>query len=71
MFQTNSRPFRSLLSLIDEMLSAPIDEAPHPHRRPLRWQPERRAGSVASRPAHCLSPVRASTRYREHDRVAR
>jgi hypothetical protein len=32
--------------------------APHPHRRELRWERERRPGSVPRRPAHCISPVR-------------
>jgi hypothetical protein len=32
----------------------------HPHRRPLRWQPARRAGSVPAAPAYCLCPVRAA-----------
>ncbi len=37
----------------------PESQAPHPHRRPLRFAPERRRGSVAGRPAHCLCPVRS------------
>ncbi|MFL5824740.1 MAG: hypothetical protein ACJ764_15010 [Solirubrobacteraceae bacterium] len=45
--------------LLDDVLGDP-DEAPlpHPHRRTLHWQPTRRAGSVTSHPAHCISPVR-------------
>ena len=35
----------------------PVD-APHPHRLPLRWERDRRPGSVPARPAHCISPVR-------------
>ena len=30
----------------------------HPHREPLRPRLTRRGGSVAPRPAYCLSPVR-------------
>jgi hypothetical protein len=29
----------------------------HPHRRALRWERERRPGSVPHPPAHCISPV--------------
>jgi hypothetical protein len=49
------------MSLLDDVLGDPLDEAPpHPHRRELRWQPARRPGAVAARPAACLSPVRAA-----------
>ena len=61
MFQRPSRALHALLSLVDDVLADPLDEGrPHPHRRPVRWQRERRAGSVAARPADCLSPVRPS-----------
>jgi hypothetical protein len=33
----------------------------HPHRRALHRPARRRAGAVAARPAHCISPVRASS----------
>jgi hypothetical protein len=67
MFQRSSRPLRALLSLFDDVLGDPVDQAArHPHRRPLRWQPERRAGSVASRPEYCISPVQP--RMQHHTR---
>src|ERR1700690_2138321 len=41
---------------------------PHPHRRPLRWERERRPGSVPHPPMHCLSPVvRRGVGARTHD----
>jgi len=59
MFQSSTRRLRALLSLADDLLGDPAQaEPPHPHRRPLRFSPERRRGSVAPRPAHCLCPVR-------------
>jgi hypothetical protein len=60
-----------VLSILDDVLGDPVEAtAPHPHRRPLHWQPARRPGSVAARPAHCLSPVRAAagTRRETADR---
>ena len=72
MFLRTSDRLRGLLSLLDDVLGDAIEEpAPHPHRRPLRWQHQRRPGSVAARPAHCLSPVRASSREYEPDRAER
>jgi hypothetical protein len=72
MFQRSRRPFRALLNLIDEMLSdAASEAAPHPHRRPLRWQPARRPGSVAPRPAQCISPVRTTVSHRRGSAVER
>jgi hypothetical protein len=77
MFQRRLRPFRGLLSLLDDVLGDDFDqadrtdEAPHPHRRSLRWQRERRPGSVAPRPAHCISPVRTGFRPRDPERTAR
>jgi hypothetical protein len=58
-----------MLVVVDEMLvgdaPAPVDAhaeppgwATHPHRRPLRSQRARRAGSVPEAAAHCLCPVR-------------
>jgi hypothetical protein len=59
MFHRASERLRSVLSILDDVLGDPVEAtAPHPHRRPLRWQPTRRPGSVAAPPAHCLSPVR-------------
>jgi len=75
MFQRRLRPFRAVLSLVDDMLgddfAEAADEAPHPYRRSLRWQRVRRPGSVPSRAAHCISPVRATASPRERERVAR
>jgi hypothetical protein len=53
---------RAFILLEDPELSgshAPADEAAHPHRVPLR--PDlgaRRPGAGASRPQHCLTPLR-------------
>jgi hypothetical protein len=63
MFQSSVNRFRAWLSLFDDVLGDPPPEAPeHPHRRPLRWERDRRAGVVPRRPAHCVSPVRAAGR---------
>jgi hypothetical protein len=62
MFQSSARRLRALLSLADDVLGDPLaPETPHPHRRPLRFEYERRPGAVPPRPAHCLSPVRGPT----------
>jgi hypothetical protein len=59
MFQASAKRFRALMTLVDDVLGDPEPlAAPHPHRRPVRIQRERRAGTVATRPMHCLSPVR-------------
>jgi hypothetical protein len=67
MFQSSKKRLRAWLDVVDEMLvgDPPVDayaeppvEDTHPHRRPLRWQRPRRAGSVPAAPAHCLCPVR-------------
>ncbi|HEY5316952.1 MAG TPA: hypothetical protein VIJ20_03170 [Solirubrobacteraceae bacterium] len=77
--------FRSSLNRVlnwAEQALAPSDEesiaaekqlaAPHPHRRELRWERERRPGSVPHRPAHCISPVvRRSARARPRQDSAR
>jgi hypothetical protein len=57
MFQSPLKRLRALLTLTDDMLGAPPAPVPHPHRRPVRIARERRAGSVAPRAMHCLSPV--------------
>ena len=60
MFQASGKRLRALLTLLDDVLGDPEPPAaPHPHRRPVRIQRERRAGTVATRPTHCLSPVPA------------
>lgn len=73
MFQLTPERLNRLLDLVDDVLAGdPPEEAPHhPHRQPIRWQPSRRAGAVNARPAHCLSPVRMSTRQRMRDEAAR
>ena len=59
MFQSSKKRMQAVLNLVDEMLAAPPEpEPPHPHRRPARVRIERRAGSVAAAPMHCLCPVR-------------
>jgi hypothetical protein len=75
MFQSSTKQrLRAWLDIVDDMLAGdpPDDahlEAPpwatHPHRRPLRWQPVRRSGSVPAAPAHCLCPVRPATGVNE------
>jgi hypothetical protein len=69
MFQASANRLRSLMSRAEDVLGAPEDDAlappenfiSHPHRRSLRWERARRPGTVAARPAHCISPVRAGT----------
>jgi hypothetical protein len=70
MFQSSVNRLRALLSLADDFLGDPPHEAPHPHRRPLRLEYERRPGAVSRPPAHCLSPVRAPRErgHRQHVR---
>ncbi len=58
MFQASGKRIRALLTLLDDVLGDPeLPAAPHPHRRPVRIERERRPGTVAARPTHCLSPV--------------
>jgi hypothetical protein len=70
MFHSSTKRLRAWLDIVDDMLAGdpPDDahlEAPlwatHPHRRPLRWERARRAGSVPAAPAHCLCPVQSAT----------
>ncbi len=67
MFQSSKKRLRAWMDVVDEMLvgDPPADAhaeppvwATHPHRRPLRRQRARRAGTVAAAPAYCLCPVR-------------
>jgi hypothetical protein len=61
MFQSPVKRLRRLVTLAEDLLGDPPEpETPHPHRRPLRLERQRRLGSVPARPAHCLSPVRPS-----------
>ena len=58
--------------MLDDVLAdPPAKELPHPHRRPLRWERERRPGAVARKPAHCLSPVRAPRGVGERGEIVR
>jgi hypothetical protein len=69
MFRKRSDRLHRFLSLFDDVLGDGLDEAlSHPHRQPLRWQRDRRHGSVEPRPAECISPVasRRLPREREH-----
>jgi hypothetical protein len=70
MFLASKHRIRALMSLLDDVLGDPEPPAtPHPHRRPVRIDRERRPGSVAPRPAHCLSPVRPRSERGAGDRV--
>lgn len=72
MFQLTPERLNRLLTLLDDVLGDPIDEAqPHPHRQPLSWHPIRRPGTIAPRAAACLSPVRSRRLSRGVDTVAR
>jgi hypothetical protein len=87
MFQSSANRLRAWLTRIDDLLAdppedqgdrltdpfvaSPTDPHLHPHRLPLRWDRERRPGSVAARPAHCISPVRAVPDVDNRDRAAR
>ncbi|HEY5431594.1 MAG TPA: hypothetical protein VIK04_20930 [Solirubrobacteraceae bacterium] len=71
MFHGPQNRFRALMTLLDDVLGDPEPPAaPHPHRRPVRIERTRRAGSVSARPAHCLSPVRRGPDRTSRDRVA-
>ncbi|HEY2317788.1 MAG TPA: hypothetical protein VGH67_05775 [Solirubrobacteraceae bacterium] len=70
MFQASVKRFRALLTLVDDVLGDPEPTAaPHPHRRPVRIERDRRTGTVAPRPMHCLSPVRPQPGRSGHERV--
>lgn len=77
MFQSSKKLLRAWVAFADDVLGGPPADAhvgqeawaTHPHRRPLRWQRERRAGMVAPAPAHCLCPVRPSPRHGERGEV--
>jgi hypothetical protein len=87
MFQSSTNRLRGWLTRVDDLLAdspedlddrladplgAPLtDPHLHPHRLPLRWDRERRPGSVAARPAHCISPVRAVPDIDGRDRAGR
>jgi hypothetical protein len=77
MFQSSAHRLRAWLTRADDVLGDPADDAHdrqddplvHPHRRPLSWERTRRAGAVAARPAHCISPVRATADADRRDRA--
>ena len=80
MFQSSKERFRAWLTRFDDILADHPAEVPdhderlahHPHRRPLRWERQRRPGSVAARPAYCISPVRAApVETRRHEQTPR
>lgn len=57
---------------LDDVLGDPrLLENDHPHRIPLRWNYERRGGSVPPRAAHCISPVRRGDSMRQPGVTAR
>jgi hypothetical protein len=72
MFQSSNKRLRAWLSLLEDVLGdPPVAALAHPHRQPLRWERDRRGGSVSPRPAHCISPVRASRAVDGRDRAVR
>jgi hypothetical protein len=79
MFQSSANRLRAWLALAEDVLGDPPDDAhrdleaweTHPHRRPLRWQRERRGGSVPAAPAHCLCPIRRAPNAGARDQVLR
>jgi hypothetical protein len=71
MFQSSKDGLRVWLERFDDILGDPPEAAPpHPHRAPLRWERDRRAGSVPARPAHCISPVRVVSPSEDRDHAA-
>ena len=63
MFQSSKQRMRALIDQVadhvdDMLVGAPEPAAPHPHQRTVHLRIQRRAGMVAARPMHCLSPVR-------------
>jgi hypothetical protein len=61
---------RAWLRLADDLLGdPPVDTQPHPHRRPLRWEHQRRPGAVPHRYAHCISPIRPASERAQTERV--
>ena len=64
MFHSSKKLINAVLEVVDGMLVGEDDPmvepqpAAHPHDRTVRLRIERRPGTVAARPMHCLSPVR-------------
>jgi hypothetical protein len=85
MFSSSANRLRAWLALADDFLGdppffgdPPEDAQPelepwetHPHRRPLRWQRERRGGGVPAAPAHCLCPIRRAPHAGGRDEALR
>ena len=74
MFQASKQRLQRLLDVVDDMLvGAPEEDleiaAPHPHARTVQLRIERRPGTVAPRPAHCLSPIQRPAALRARDAV--
>jgi hypothetical protein len=74
MFQSTKKRLQRLLDVVDDMLvGAPEEDmeiaAPHPHTRTVQLRIERRPGTVAARPAHCLSPIQRPASRRTRDAV--
>jgi hypothetical protein len=69
MFQSSGKRLRAWLSLVDDVLGDPPVDVPHPHRRPLRLERERRPGSVPARPAHCVSPLRTASERERREQL--
>jgi hypothetical protein len=77
MFRSSVNRLRAWVALGEGLLDGPPADAPghpwetHPHRRPLRWQRERRPGSVPAAPAYCLCPIRRAPNAGGRDQVVR
>jgi hypothetical protein len=80
MFQSSASRLRAWLRWTEDILGDPLDDAQrsndnfvsHPHRRALRWEHSRRAGTVPARPAYCISPVvRAPSGSARRDHASR
>lgn len=74
MFQATKKRLQLLFDVVDDMLvGAPEEDmeiaAPHPHARTVQLRIERRAGSVAAREAHCLSPIQRPVAHRSRTPV--
>jgi hypothetical protein len=70
MFQSSAKRLRALLSLADDILGDPEPGIPHPHRQPLRFEHQRRPGSIPAPAAHCISPVRPARQGVARERIS-
>jgi len=83
MFYSSANRLRAWWELVEDLLEDFLGDPPadaqsdlepwetHPHRRPLRWQRERRGGSVPAAPAHCLCPIRRTPYAGGRDQLLR